>query len=209
MEIHHPDGPIHSTKAFVVHMLTVVLGILIALGLVTIVQWMHHRALVREARANIAAEIEKNRAAIDKAIANIPKTEEELKSIIAAMQQLEDGRDFEGELRYGFTNYGVYSTAWKTAATSGAVAYMDYGELTRYTDIYDLQQDFLNQQREEFRALTDLSRLPYLLDQDRKKVPVEQYRQMEDAASRSLFVETTLQEMAKVLSKQYKEFPGK
>jgi hypothetical protein len=208
MEIHHPDGPIQSKKAVVLHMLTVVLGILIALGLAAVVQWAHHRALVREARARIAAEIKENKATIDKASATIPRTEDELKAIIAAMQQLEDGRDFDGNLRFGFTNYALNSTAWKAAAASGAVTYMEYDELARYTDVYDLQQDFLNQQREEFRALTDLSRLPYLLDLDRKKVPVEQYRQMEDAAARSLFVETSLKEMAKALTKQYKELPA-
>jgi len=209
MEIHHPDGPIHSKKAFVVHMLTVVLGILIALGLEAIVQWAHHRVLVREARTNIAAEIEKNKATVEKAGATIPRTEEELKAIIAAMQQLEEGREFGGELRFGFTNYSLPSTAWKTAASSGAVTYMDYDELTRYTAVYDLQQDFLNRQHEEFRALTELSRLPGLLDQDAKKVPADQFRQMEDAATRALFVETTLQEMAKVLARQYKELPAK
>ncbi len=57
MEIHAPDKPIHSKKEFLFHMLTVVLGILIALALDGIVPWAHHRALVREARENIAAEI--------------------------------------------------------------------------------------------------------------------------------------------------------
>ena len=39
MEIHAPDKPIHSKKEFMFHMLTVVLGILIALALNGIVMW--------------------------------------------------------------------------------------------------------------------------------------------------------------------------
>jgi len=60
MEIHAPENPIHSKKEFLFHMFTVVLGILIALGMEGVVEWAHHRALVREARENIMVEIEKN-----------------------------------------------------------------------------------------------------------------------------------------------------
>jgi hypothetical protein len=209
MEIRQPNGPMQSAKTFAIQVGTVLLAILIALGLQAAVQWTRHRALVRDARTNIAAEIEKNKATVEKAVATIPRTEDELKAIIAAMQQLEDGREFGGELRFGFTNYNLPSTAWKTAASSGAVTHMDYDELTRYTALYDLQQDFLNRQQEEFRALTELSRLPSLLDQDAKKVPADQFRQMEDAATRALFVETTLHEMAKSLDKQYQALPAR
>ncbi|HEY1529175.1 MAG TPA: hypothetical protein VGH51_23350, partial [Candidatus Angelobacter sp.] len=59
MEIHSPDKPIHSQKEFLFHMFTVVLGILIALAMEGGVEWFHHRALVREARENILAEVRK------------------------------------------------------------------------------------------------------------------------------------------------------
>src|ERR1041385_3747012 len=68
MEIHAPDKPIHSKKEFLFHMLTVVLGILIALALDGIVTWAHHRVLVREARANIATELRNNKETIQKAV---------------------------------------------------------------------------------------------------------------------------------------------
>src|ERR1041385_4850584 len=68
MEIHHPEKPIHSKKEFLFHMLTVVLGILIALALDGIVTWAHHRVLVREARANIATELRNNKETIQKAV---------------------------------------------------------------------------------------------------------------------------------------------
>src|SRR4051794_5284734 len=71
MEIHAPDKPIHSKKEFMFHMLTVVLGILIALALDGIVTWAHHRILVREARANIATELRNNKETIQKAVPEI------------------------------------------------------------------------------------------------------------------------------------------
>ena len=75
MEIHAPDKPIHSKKEFLFHMFTVVLGILIALALEGVVEWAHHRAEVREARANIAIELRHNKETIEKAIPQIEKTE--------------------------------------------------------------------------------------------------------------------------------------
>ncbi len=71
MEIHAPEKPIHSKKEFMFHMFTVVLGILIALALEGIVEWAHHRALVREARANIATELRHNKETIERALPQI------------------------------------------------------------------------------------------------------------------------------------------
>ncbi|MFI5106535.1 MAG: hypothetical protein ACHP79_16555, partial [Terriglobales bacterium] len=127
MEIHHPDGPIHSKKAFVVHMLTVVLGILIALGLDGIVTWMHHRALVREARANIATELRQNKETIRKAVPEIQKRQQQLQHIISTIDDAEKTRKLSVHtLGYNFASYELYSTAWKTASVSGAVTHMDY-----------------------------------------------------------------------------------
>ena len=59
-------------------MFTVVLGILIALALEGVVEWAHHRALVREARANIAIELRHNKETlIEEAI---PQIEDRKKS---------------------------------------------------------------------------------------------------------------------------------
>ncbi len=51
---------------------------------------------------------------------------------------------------YSFDSYELYSTAWKTASVSGAVTHMEYEELKDYTDVYDLQQDFLTVQSQGF-----------------------------------------------------------
>jgi len=60
MKVHPPHGPIHSIKEFLVHLLAITIGLLIALGLEASVEWVHHRRLVREARENIFQEIRDN-----------------------------------------------------------------------------------------------------------------------------------------------------
>src|SRR6516225_7037399 len=60
MDIHPPLGPLMSWREILLHLGIVTIGILIALSLEGLVEWNHHRHLVREARENIRIEIEDN-----------------------------------------------------------------------------------------------------------------------------------------------------
>src|SRR5262249_54355890 len=136
--------PIHSKREFMFHMFTVILGILIALGFEGIVEWAHHRALVREARENITVEIEKNKETIAAAMPEFKPRNEALNHVILSMHELEKNHQLPNgaQLNFGMANHDLYSTAWQTATTSGAVTYMSYDELRRYTDLYVTQQEF-------------------------------------------------------------------
>lgn len=184
-------------------MLTIVLGILIALGLDGLIEWGHHRSLVHEARANLAAEIRNNKETIDKALPEIRQSEKQLEQISSVLRQMEEGKSFNGNLSYRFTGYEIYSTAWKTAATSGATAYMDYNELKNYTDIYDLQHVYLSLQDRSFQAMADLSDLPNIMEVGPKKASPMRIEQVEIAAGRALTVERTVENAAMELQKQY------
>src|SRR5438270_535948 len=58
MEIHTPERPPLSMKEFGIQLATITIGILIALSLEGVTQWLHHRSLVREARANLASKLD-------------------------------------------------------------------------------------------------------------------------------------------------------
>ncbi len=47
MDVHAPHKPIHSIKEFLVHLLAITIGLLIALGLESSVEWVHHRHLAQ------------------------------------------------------------------------------------------------------------------------------------------------------------------
>jgi hypothetical protein len=196
MEIHAPDKPIHSRKDFMFHMLTVVLGILIALALDGMVTWAHHRILVREARANIATELRTNKETIEKAVPEIQARQKQLEEIISTIDQVEKTRKLSGKLGYGFSSYELYSTAWKTAAVSGAVTHMDYDQLKDYTDAYDLQQDFLTVQAQGFASVGDLSAATHVLNQDLAKVPEERLEELQRQALKILTIQRTLENVS-------------
>jgi hypothetical protein len=60
VDIHAPHRSISSLKEGLVHLTLITLGVLIALSFEGIASWREHRALVREARANLASEIHDN-----------------------------------------------------------------------------------------------------------------------------------------------------
>ena len=71
MEIHAPHRPISSLKEGLVHLTLITLGVMIALSFEGIASWREHRALVREARANLASEIRDNMNELSNRLKNI------------------------------------------------------------------------------------------------------------------------------------------
>lgn len=206
MEIPHPEKPIHNKKDFIIHMLTVVLGILIALGFEAVVQWGHHRALVREARANLATEIALNRKALNDGLPEIIGRKEKLQRILGFLRQMEKGQTLHDTFSFGWSGFDLYATAWKTAETSGATAYMSYDNLKEYTELYDLQQVFASFQTDAFHANTDLSALPLIMTQDPKKVSPVVLGELEAAVAKAMTVNDAVAVAATELKKQYDSF---
>jgi hypothetical protein len=60
LDVHPPHESINTWKGFVLHIATIVIGLLIAVGLEQTVEYFHHRREVREAREALAAEHEEN-----------------------------------------------------------------------------------------------------------------------------------------------------
>lgn len=64
MEIHPPQQGIHSWREFLLHMTTIVLGILIAIGLEQAVEWVHHRQERAQLQSELREEADHNRSLI-------------------------------------------------------------------------------------------------------------------------------------------------
>lgn len=202
----HPPHAIRTLKDFLLALLTVFIGILLALGLEGLITWAHNRALVREARSNIASEIRSNKESIDKALKELPGRKEGLEKIISAMRDMEAGKPGPQDLNYTFIGYDLYSTAWQTAADSGATAHMSYDELKDYTELYNLQQIFTNVQFDAFRATADLSDVRWVLERDPKGVSKARLEQIETAAARYMTILDVLTGVGDQLSKKYEVF---
>ncbi len=137
MDIHPPHHPIESKRDFFIHLFTITCGLLIALSLEALVEWGHHRALVREARENIRREIEDNKKAT---VEDIEKVEQDRLRFVHNFQEERGLRDDPQTVHHTVESTFSWSStsdaAWRTARDSGALAYMPYTEVQRYADVY-------------------------------------------------------------------------
>jgi len=53
MDVNPPQGPIHTWKDFLLHLLTITIGLFIALSLEAAVEALHHRHMVRDGRQDL------------------------------------------------------------------------------------------------------------------------------------------------------------
>jgi len=144
VDIHAPNQPIHTWKDFFLHLLTITIGLFIALSLEAAVQSMHHRHQVRDAREALRHEITSNQNVYLENTARLKSNREQLARDIAQLRDLRDTKKIEQpHLVWTWDWISYEGTAWRTARDSGAVTYMDPAVISRYADIY-LQQDFID-----------------------------------------------------------------
>src|SRR6185312_13999432 len=79
VDVHPSHGPIHSWRDFFIHLATITIGLLIALGLEGYVEWVHHRHLLHEAESSLREEIRGNASKMGETIARLHQSQQELK----------------------------------------------------------------------------------------------------------------------------------
>ena len=212
MDIHPPQGPIQSFKEFFLHLLTVILGILIALSLEGLIEWHHHRSLAEEARSNLTIEIRENRRLLTGGLAAAPDAEQRLKATIETIEAYRKNHrdDRTSKLDWSFGLFPLSATAWSTAASTGALGYMDYSEVKAYTRAYVLQEEFLTMQQSTLGKWLDLQK--WLARRDPKgglsNLNNEELSQIEADASAALLHTETEEQIAKDLVQQYARVLG-
>ena len=60
LDVHAPHIKLHGFGEFLVHLLTITVGLLIATQIESCVEWRHHVHVAREAREALREEIELN-----------------------------------------------------------------------------------------------------------------------------------------------------
>jgi hypothetical protein len=131
----------HGFKDFLLHLLTITVGLFIALSLEGCVEWHAHRTLAHEAEAAMGHEIAQNLKTLDslkKPIADQLKQLDDDMATLSAMRAHPNAQ--HQSLAFGFEMHSFDSVAWKTAESTGALDYMPYGLASNYADIYGAQE---------------------------------------------------------------------
>ena len=145
MDVHPPHGPIRSWKDFTLHLLTITIGLFIALTLEAAVESLHHRHMVRDARANLRREIVENQRLYTENLRSVQSKLVQLEQNIDQLRELRAGKTPEHfDLQWNFNWNGFVDSAWTSARDLGAVGYMQPEVVEKYWGLYR-QQAFVNE----------------------------------------------------------------
>jgi hypothetical protein len=207
VEVHPPHEPIHSIKEFLIHILAITIGLLIALGLEASVEWAHHRHLVREARENISQEIGDNQRNLARELEALPGEKKYLDRLLNAVIGMESSHPSALKGDFNWTMMRLSESSWNTAFSTGAIAHMSYDEAKRYSQLYALQElfnvtmDRYLQKRGEMYAFLKLTELP-------GKPSATEFESGKRTISEEAIMNEFLRELGTTLSSAYAKFPA-
>ncbi len=160
LDVHPPHQAAHTWKDFFIHIATIVVGLVIAVGLEQAVEYIHHRHEIAETREALRLERDENHTRMAEYVANFRWESAVLKNdmlVLTTMQQ-HPGTPQErlpGVLVWSMRRAQFAHAAWDTAQQSGVLALMPQDEVTDDQTLYHALDDISNANEEEWRALND------------------------------------------------------
>lgn len=201
----HPTG---RTRYVLTELLIVTVGVLIALSVDSLRQWREHVALVDEARRNIAQEIRDNQQSLDRVLVEVETRRKQLDDAVTLADDVLAKRPSKiHNMEIGWAVQDISDANWKSAERTGALAYMEYAEVQRYSRLYDLQALFADQQRRRVERVALV--LSAITTDDPAKASA---RDMETFRDRVLALRADLivvEQLAQGLKASYAEAAGK
>lgn len=144
MEIHPPEHPIRSLRAFATHILTTTISILIALGLEQLVERHRNHLLAENARANFAAELARNAAKVE-AVSIVDK---KFEKYFAALMPYLEAKMAHPDAKISDPDFSdvptrtfllLPSSAWDEALATQAMPQLSFAESRALTEAYSRQ----------------------------------------------------------------------
>jgi hypothetical protein len=202
MEVHAPEHPISTWRDFLIHMGTITLGLLIALGLEQAAEWAHHRHQLHIAEQNLQAELEANRTLLAQDEVQLDESGKQLLNILGAIDLLrKHGKTTSMKALWAWSD--LESAAWDTARNTGATAFMSYSQAQELADRYH-QQDLVNSQAAAYIRSIYPVMIPLASGKTPDQLTPAQLDRMELNTESALADLAHLQALCRGLDQQYK-----
>jgi hypothetical protein len=150
LDVHPPHKAIGNASEFLLHLFTITIGLLIAVGIEAAAEHHQHRKLALEARETMTEEIRKNAGTITGALGDIVREQQKMKLNLAAVRKVQlnpnDPSAENANLDISYNSTGLEETGWRTAQATGALAFMPYTESSKFSGIYGAEEMFLKEQ---------------------------------------------------------------
>lgn len=169
-DVHAPRAAVHTWKDFFIHLATIVIGLLIAVGLEQLVERAHDHYKVRETREGLRREREANGKDLITNAHNWRWEMVELQNNLLVLEYIQSHpgalqTSLPGELRWVqlpvFSNHAV----WDSAQLNGVIRLMPPDETNSYQTLYQFLQLVSENNTATWRAMNDARRFS-LLDPD-------------------------------------------
>ena len=161
LDVHPPHAPTHTWKDFLIHIATIVIGLIIAVGLEQTVEFIHHAHQRRELLEDLQRESDYNKATCE---GNIPYFDQHLGWLLevkAVVDQYRVDRNrpsrlpAEPALAPGTFNDRAYQAAtWTSAKTAGLLGLLSREQSAPFSLVYELKEQAETQDVVSFQAET-------------------------------------------------------
>ena len=142
LDRHQLDARIHGVGDFFLELLTITIGLFIALGLNGYVERAGHRHLRDEADANLRQEIRDNRHELKVQHAAIVDETANLLRAVQFLQAQGAGKPYDiHNIKLGYSTGPLSDASWRTASATGALNYMEYSHVQAYAAAYQVQEE--------------------------------------------------------------------
>lgn len=147
----------HGVKDFMLHIFTITIGLLIALGLEGCVEKVHQHHLRDEADSNIRQELRYNEHELKSTVDAATLEQKNLIEVLKFLQAKSEGKSYPiATISLSFTSASVTDANWRTATATGALSLMEYKRVENFASAYQVQEVFSRlegQTLEEFLQL--------------------------------------------------------
>jgi hypothetical protein len=160
LDVHAPHESIHGWRDFFIHLATITIGLLIALGLEATVEWLHHRHQVAETREALARELQENQSRFRANTGYFHHDSAMLQNnllVLLYLQQHPGAKlgGLPGILLWNTDNARMEDSAWKTASQTGITAYMPQDEVMKTAELYGFFERIDQAHEQEADVFTD------------------------------------------------------
>jgi hypothetical protein len=168
LDVHPPEHTPHTWRDFFIHIATIVIGLLIAIGLEQAVEAIHHHHQANHAREMLTQEAERNRKTLEQAIYVLGMHENYLFADLAVIDRLRTHTFKPTDIIVVWHPHPHFTdTAWRTVHESQAAGLLSYDELQNDSAMYTFQDGFNQEEAKASDALMQAATVVYRGSADR------------------------------------------
>ena len=133
LDVHAPHQTVHSRKDFLIHIAAIAIGLLLALALEKLAEYVHERRLLTEVRHELAMEVADNRRILALNVIEASRIQQELDADLKVIQALRlhvpvGNPTFDYSVAFHATRDGP----WQAVQQNGSLNLMPYEELQTF-----------------------------------------------------------------------------